>query len=197
MNIEPAERVKVVLLGASNVGKTCLIHRWISGTFSANQTSTVGSAYFSQILEFEGNSYEINIWDTAGQEQFHSLTPVYCQGSSAGLIVFDVINRNSFEEVQNYIDLIKNVPKATYMIVGNKIDMKDKRAVSYEEALEFARKRSVTYLEVSAVTGQCVDDMFNEFCLQAIDNYIKSSHTSSETISVDLTQPNDKKMRCC
>lgn len=197
MSLEPAERVKVVLLGASNVGKTCLVHRWISGVFSTNQTNTIGSAYFSQIFDYEGNAYDINIWDTAGQEQFHSLTPVYCQGSSAGLIVFDILNRNSFNEIQSYIDLIKNVPKATYMIVGNKIDMKEKRAVSYEEAAEFAKKRSVTYLEVSAVTGQHVDEMFTEFCLQAVENHLKSSQNASDTINISVTQSKDKKSSCC
>lgn len=195
--MEPAERVKVVLLGASNAGKTCIIHRWISGTFSSNQSSTIGSAYFSQIFEYEGNSYDINIWDTAGQEQFHSLAPVYCQGSSAGLIVYDILNRDSFNEIQGYIDLISNVPKATYMIVGNKIDLKEKRAVSFEEASDLARRKSVPYFEVSAVTGQHIDDMFTEFCLQAVDNYLKSNRDASDTINVSASPSNEKKGKCC
>ncbi|OHT11234.1 Ras-related protein Rab-6A [Tritrichomonas foetus] len=197
MSCEPAERVKVVILGTSNVGKTCLIHRWISGTFPVNQTQTIGSAYFSQIIEVDGRSYDVNIWDTAGQEQFHSLTPVYCQGSSAGLIVFDITNVDSFSEVESYIDLIQGVNNSTFMIVGNKLDLKDKRAISYESGVEFAKKRGVTYLEVSAVSGQGVDEMFNEFCLQAVNAYLTSKKTSSETISVDLQHPKNQKPGCC
>lgn len=192
------EKIKVVILGASNVGKTCLIHRWISGTFSAQQTQTIGSAYFSQFFPYDGKNYEINVWDTAGQEQFHSLTPVYCQNSRADLLVFDITNRKSFDELHTYIELAQGSDEPPpYLFVGNKLDLNEQRAVTFEEASTYARDHSASYIEVSACSGQGVDEMFDELCLQAINSYLSSRRHSSDTITVNFTQENPKTRRCC
>ena len=101
-------QVKIVFVGASGVGKTCIISKYINNTFYPTNSSTIGANYFSKYVDFKDISFNINIWDTAGQELYKSLAPMYYRSSVASFVVFDVTNRQSFIDAKNWIKELRN-----------------------------------------------------------------------------------------
>ena len=103
---------KVVLLGESGVGKTCIIARFINNTFEENLISTTGASYAGKTMtfdEYEGKSIKFEIWDTAGQEKYRSLTKIFYKDAGAAILVYDITRKESFEEIQKYwINQIKD-----------------------------------------------------------------------------------------
>jgi small GTP-binding protein len=102
---EATKTCKVVLLGESGVGKTCIIARFINNTFEDNIMSTTGASYAGKTMtfdEFQGKSIKFEIWDTAGQEKYRALTKIFYKDSSVAILVYDITNRKSFEEIKNY-----------------------------------------------------------------------------------------------
>ena len=109
---EGAQTCKVVLLGESGVGKTCIIARFINNTFEENLISTTGASYAGKTMtfdEYEGKSIKFEIWDTAGQEKYRSLTKIFYKDAGAAILVYDITRKESFEEIQKYwINQIKD-----------------------------------------------------------------------------------------
>jgi small GTP-binding protein len=102
---EGAQTCKVVLLGESGVGKTCIIARFINNTFEENLISTTGASYAGKTMTFEeygGKSIKFEIWDTAGQEKYRSLTKIFYKDAGAAILVYDITRKESFEEIQKY-----------------------------------------------------------------------------------------------
>jgi small GTP-binding protein len=159
---EETLKFRVVTIGDSSVGKTSIINRFLRDTFELDEPNTIGVLYDSFVQECNGTPVEIQLWDTAGQEQYRALGPVYYRNAAAALVVFDISNRTSFENISDWIKSFRNVSadSATVIIVGNKCDRTD-RAVSPEDAKLWARNNDAVYIETSAKTGQGVDVVFD------------------------------------
>ena len=102
---EEMQRYKVIFVGESGVGKTCIIYRYCEGIFKDNSTPSLSASYGEKIIELEkygGKEIKFGIWDTAGQEQYRSLTKNYFQNASAAILVYDITNKSSFEEINKY-----------------------------------------------------------------------------------------------
>ena len=153
---------KVVLLGATSVGKTCIVTRATSDFFDPEQVSTVGASFSAKTVESDDCRVTLRIWDTAGQERFRSLAPMYYQGSQAAIIVFSIDSNDSFEEASQWVEELKNhFDQMPHLyLVGNKADLIDRRLVTVENAQERADKMGATYFETSAKTGQNVEELF-------------------------------------
>ncbi|EAY13865.1 small GTP-binding protein, putative [Trichomonas vaginalis G3] len=153
---------KVVLLGATSVGKTCIVTRATSNFFDPEQVSTVGASFSAKTLQIDDTTVTLRIWDTAGQERFRALAPMYYQGSQAAIIVFSLDSTDSFEDANQWVDELG--PHFDQMpllyLVGNKADLVDNRTVKLEEAQERADKMGALYFETSAKTGQNIDELF-------------------------------------
>lgn len=161
------EFAKVVLVGPSFVGKTSIISRAFNNTFSSNVKPTIGSGFAKGVIQGNTKAVKLEVWDTAGQEMYQSLTPLFFTGSSVAVLVYDVTSRASFEQLGKYKTMLAdNVPDHCLIIVaGNKVDLVDndegQREVSYDEADEYAAKiGAVFFCEVSALTGYGVDLLF-------------------------------------
>ena len=153
--------VKVVTLGNSNVGKTALVTRWLEDRFDTSFNPTVGAGFQVQPVDYDGRSYQLHIWDTAGQDQYRNTTAIYCRDAKGALVTFDVTERSSFDDVENWVALISDsVNQTPFVLVGNKIDLYDKRQVSSDEADELARRLGGSYFETSALSGQGVEEAF-------------------------------------
>lgn len=159
----PPPRVKLVLLGDSGVGKSCLVLRYVRNTFDANSKITVGAAFMSHNVALpDGQSLKFEIWDTAGQERYLSLAPLYYRGAHAAAVVYDITSPESFEKAKYWIgELQKNESSRPVMVlVGNKTDLAEERQVLEEEARGFADSQNMLFVEASAKTSAGVSDIF-------------------------------------
>ena len=159
---------KIILIGSSNVGKTSIIKHYISNDFSENYQSTIGIDFYTKNLIIDENTIKLQIWDTAGLEKFRSLTKNYYKGCHACIIVFDVTNRNSFEDVFEWMNFYKeNCNNNNYenannniILIGNKIDKTFERCVDAEDVENFCMRNNLVYYETSAKDGQNINKVF-------------------------------------
>jgi small GTP-binding protein len=154
---------KVVFLGEGRVGKTSIGKRWAEDTFDAGTRSTVAAGFFEKILTTrDGRHFKIMLMDTAGQEEFHSLAPIYYKDAHAALLVFSIIDEGGFQRMQQWRNelISSRGPDIKIVVVGNKLDLSKSRVVPQEEAQKFAQTIGSQYFEVSAKTGQGIDLLF-------------------------------------
>jgi small GTP-binding protein len=159
---------KIVLAGASGVGKTCILLRLIDDFFNPEPQSTVGIGYRPFILTVDKESIKLNIWDTAGQERFRSISQTYFRRAIGAILVFSLDDSRSFEQLHTWITDLHTFasPNAVVLLVGNKADRTANRCVTPTEAEAFARRHSLTYLEVSALDGTNIKEAFHRLAYE-------------------------------
>ena len=165
---------KIVLLGESGVGKTCIISRYINQVFEGNTISTNGASYAAKTLHFEDydKSLKVEIWDTAGQEQYRSLTKIFYKDATAAILVYDITRKKSFDEIKNYWykQLLDCAPSDIVVgLAGNKADLFDREQVSEEEAKEFAKEIKAIFRPTSAMTAIGIDELFSAVGKKILD----------------------------
>ncbi|BFZ17346.1 hypothetical protein BsWGS_20385 [Bradybaena similaris] len=154
---------KVMLIGDSGVGKTCLLVRFKDGTFlSGSFISTVGIDFRNKVVDVEGTKVKLQIWDTAGQERFRSITRAYYRDAHALLLLYDVTNKTSFDNVRAWLGEINDYAQedVVIMLLGNKCDVNSDRVVKREEGERLAKEHGVAFMETSAKTGVNVELAF-------------------------------------
>ena len=192
MQVRPKENIrteKVVLLGPSSAGKTSLVNRIIQDKFNASMQATVGAAFMTKILDIDGTKIKLNIWDTGGSEKYKSLAPMYYRDARGVIIVYDLTNKESVHDAQMWVDEVRQNGQDNLIIVAaaNKADLEDKRAVTHEEVDDFAFVNQLEcYRETSALTGQNVSDLFEEFCKLLVK--LPPLPKSDEEVFVNLNQ---------
>jgi Ras-related protein Rab-8A len=154
--------LKMLLVGDSGVGKSCLLQRFSDGTFTHSFMPTIGIDFKVRTVPIEGKEIKLQLWDTAGQERFRTITAAYYRGGHGVVLVYDVTDQNSFSHIKIWMKGIEQHASqgVNKILVGNKADMDDKRVVSTEQGQELAEKYGIKFYETSAKTGQNVDDMF-------------------------------------
>ena len=158
----PSIDSKIVLLGATSVGKTSIICRAVSDEFDAEMPATIGACYTAKQIELEKLCVNLQIWDTAGQERFRTLAPMYYRGSIVALLVFSLIEESSLNDVKNWAQEMKaqTDEMPTLFVIGNKMDLVEERTVSTEQAEAVAKELNAFYYEVSAKSGRGIDELF-------------------------------------
>jgi small GTP-binding protein len=166
---------KLILGGDGAVGKTSLVHRFVEDTFAKDYKSTIGTSIMKKECNFKelGSAVRFIIWDLAGQSQFKLVRQSYLANAEAGILVYDVTNRQSYENIENWHNEIKNVSSnISLILVGNKIDLKDEREVETKEGSDLAENLGLTYIETSAKTGENINDAFKMLALLMIKKYV-------------------------
>ncbi|XP_062522685.1 ras-related protein Rab-24-like [Corticium candelabrum] len=158
-------QLKVVLLGEMDCGKTSLVTRYMSGTFSSKTQTTIGAAFCQRNIRIQQKNIKIGIWDTAGMEQFQSMCSQYYKGAQAAVICYDVTSLESFEKADFWIkEIIKMEPDCKVYVCGCKRDLTDsgskKRAVDVHDASDRASEAGAKFIETSSKTGDNVDQLF-------------------------------------
>ncbi|KAJ8451837.1 hypothetical protein Cgig2_007320 [Carnegiea gigantea] len=153
---------KVVLIGDSAVGKSQILARFARDEFSLDSKATIGVEFQTRTLVLERKSVKAQIWDTAGQERYRAVTSAYYRGAVGALLVYDITKRQTFEHIPRWLEELrghadKNI---VIMLVGNKCDLEDERAVATEDAKEFAEKEGLFFLETSALNATNVETAF-------------------------------------
>ncbi|KAK2706105.1 ras-related protein Rab-18-B-like [Artemia franciscana] len=156
--------LKILVIGDSFVGKSSLLLRFTDDIFDPEHSATIGFDYKSSEMLLNGELIRLALWDTAGQERFRTLTPGYYRNTHGAILVYDVTQRSTFDNLSNWLvelDTYSTFPNTVKMLVGNKID-KDGRQVTREEGLKFARRHSMLFIEASAKTKDGVQLAFEE-----------------------------------
>ncbi len=153
--------LKLIVFGEGGVGKTTMIHRFITGTY-LEARMTVGSGFATKNVEVDGNTVTISIWDFAGEERFRILMPKYCIGAHGGILAFDLTRTDTFVKLDAWLKIVREgCPQIPILLVGNKSDMKS--FVSRENALEFVKRNSINgYLETSSKDDSNVTETFEK-----------------------------------
>ena len=154
--------LKYIIIGDAAVGKSNLLLRYAHGQFKPEYQLTIGVEFGAKNIQINNQIFRIQIWDTAGQENFRSITRAYYKNSVCALVVYDISSRETFEHVTTWIEDCKNQsPKTIFMVlVGNKCDLNDKRQVSIEEGRELAERNEMMFFETSAKDGINVEEIF-------------------------------------
>ncbi|MFX1418360.1 MAG: Rab family GTPase [Promethearchaeota archaeon] len=164
---------KLSLIGDGGVGKTSMVQMYVHGIFKADYKATIGTFITKKECKFKelGTSVRFMIWDLAGQTQFERLWPDYLTDSRAGIIVFDITDRQSFEHIKKWYDIITRValPNIVLILVGNKVDLNTSRVVSTEEGMELAKQLGIYYMETSAKTSENIENVFEWVAIQIIN----------------------------
>ena len=168
---------KVLLLGDSSVGKTCFLLRYCDKSFQDVHLSTIGLDYRLKSMTLKNNkNIKLQIWDTAGQDRFRAITKNYYKGANGIILIYDVTNMQTYENVKNWISQIKEEasPNVIIYLVGNKIDVPDEqRLIKAEDGQKIADEFNLPFKEASAKDGTNVNEIFQELLEEIDEKYAK------------------------
>ena len=154
---------KILLLGDSEVGKSCFLMRYSDNVFIDNYITTIGLDYKLKSVKLDnGKTIKVQLWDTAGQDKYRTIAKNYFKGSHGILLLYDITKTNSFENIREWIRDIKEEvsEKAIIFLIGNKIDLGEQRKISKEKGVELAEEYKIPFFEASAKSGENVDEVF-------------------------------------
>eukprot|EP00607_Mallomonas_marina_P003295 CAMPEP_0182427324 /NCGR_PEP_ID=MMETSP1167-20130531/17079_1 /TAXON_ID=2988 /ORGANISM="Mallomonas Sp, Strain CCMP3275" /LENGTH=211 /DNA_ID=CAMNT_0024609477 /DNA_START=124 /DNA_END=759 /DNA_ORIENTATION=+ len=155
---------KVVLIGDSGVGKSNLLSRFTRNEFNLESKSTIGVEFATKSIQVENKTIKAQIWDTAGQERYRAITSAYYRGAVGALLVYDISKHVTFENVERWLKELRDhaEPNIVVMLVGNKSDLRHRRAVTTEEAMSFAESNNLAFIETSALDATGVEEAFRQ-----------------------------------
>jgi len=195
-------QIKLLMIGDSGVGKTCLLLRYANDSFSPTFITTIGIDFKIKNIVLDSKRIKLQIWDTAGQERFRTITTSYFRGAQGILLVYDVTDRTTFTSIRNWVAQIQmhadvNVNK---ILIGNKCDMQDQRVVSYEEGEQLAKEYNIHFFETSAKQDQNVEKAFITIATDVKDRLIMDGPGPSNAGKAHVGASNaqgGKKSGCC
>eukprot|EP00755_Sulcionema_specki_P038742 Sspe_Gene.111460::Locus_93545_Transcript_1_1_Confidence_1.000_Length_810::g.111460::m.111460 len=197
--------LKIIIVGDTNTGKSCLLHRFIHHRFMEESAHTIGVEFGSKILDHYGKSLKLQVWDTAGQERYRSVTRSYYRGAVGCLLVYDVTKRETFENVKRWLEDVRVLAgkETVVMVVGNKKDLADegRREVTHVEASFLAQQEGVMLFETSAKNGEYVEEAFIKVARSAAKKMVEAREEGHEEPADSVaigssTRPSGKKCSC-
>ena len=186
-------KVKLIFVGEGGVGKTCLISQYMENKFNEEHAMSVGRDKSLKEIEINGKTINLEIWDTPGQEKFNSASKMFMKNTKIALIVYSIIDKNSFKKLDKWIDMVNETNKnenVTIGIVANKSDLFEKQEVSKEEGEQYAKDKNLLFFETSAKDYASINNVFIEICKAYLEKNANSS--SSQQNNKDDKQNNNK-----
>ena len=196
---EPSHTFKILTIGESGVGKTCILRRFVENKFlKSHHLATIGIDFRTKVIHVSGKDIKLKIWDTAGQERYHNITSQIYKGSDGIVLVYDVNDEVSFSKIKDWIEQIKsNISEGdiSLVLLGNKCDIEE-RVISQQKGQEMAESLKISYFETSALNGTGINEAFEGLTKEIMKkkNVIISD---GRTISLTSTQKAKNKKRCC
>eukprot|EP00672_Neobodo_designis_P025845 CAMPEP_0174851076 /NCGR_PEP_ID=MMETSP1114-20130205/21440_1 /TAXON_ID=312471 /ORGANISM="Neobodo designis, Strain CCAP 1951/1" /LENGTH=204 /DNA_ID=CAMNT_0016085583 /DNA_START=195 /DNA_END=809 /DNA_ORIENTATION=+ len=194
---------KIVLLGETAVGKSSVAARFVRDEFAQNHESTIGAAFLSHTVQLNEGLVKLEIWDTAGQERYRSLAPMYYRNAVAALVVYDVTAPDSVRRAREWMRELKRTSDTIIIaLLGNKVDLDDKRAVAKREGEEIAQEENVLFFETSAQSGHNVKEAFHAVAKKILESgYAKQSRAQeppgSQRVRAGGKKKQEPKGGCC
>ncbi|KAG0605346.1 hypothetical protein M758_9G050800 [Ceratodon purpureus] len=201
-------QIKLVLLGDGRVGKTSLTLRYVNNVFSEKQTATIQASYLTKRVTVEGQVVNLCIWDTAGQERFHALGPIYYRDADAALLVYDLLDKDSFDRVQSWVRELKKMASKNIVlaIAGNKSDMDKLRQVNMQESEAYAETIGATHFVTSAKLNTGIEEAFLDIARRVLQQRTAEGTDSpaaggrrKSVVIIDKQTPAEtaQSSRCC
>ena len=187
---------KILLLGDSEVGKSCFLMRYADNVFVDNYITTIGLDYKLKYIQLDsGQVIKVQLWDTAGQDRYRTIAKNYYKGSHGILLLYDVTKSSSFENIREWIKDIREevYEKAIIFLIGNKIDKKDQIKIKTEEGEKLAEEFNIPFFEASAKSGENVDEIFKALYKKISEVYVDIQQEGG----TKLTKKNKKNRKCC
>jgi len=193
---------KLLLIGDSGVGKSCLLLRFADDTYTESYISTIGVDFKIRTIELDGKTIKLQIWDTAGQERFRTITSSYYRGAHGIIVVYDVTDQESFNNIKQWLQEIERYASETVnkLLVGNKCDLTAKKVVDYSTAKEYADQLDIPFLETSAKNATNVEQAFMTMAAEIKNRMGPPSPASSQPGAMKIgptTSPEQKSGGCC
>ena len=188
---------KLLIIGESGVGKTCLLLRYTDDSFTANHLTTRGIDFKIKIIPIEGKLIKLQIWDTAGQERFRTITKTYYKGAHGIILTYDVTDQNSFKNIRNWIKQIEANAQTSVkkVLVGNKCDKPD-RVVTEEEGKKLADDFGMSFFETSAKTNHNVSEVFDHLTKEILKSNAGKTDDGGKKLNKGDSSKQGKK-GCC
>ena len=184
---------KIVLMGDSGVGKTSIVRRWLTNSFGGDQAPTIGSAFLKTTFEYRGQEQVVQVWDTAGEERFRAMAPIYAQGAFAAVIVYDRSSRISFKNIDEWVSQLQCNYDIPILLCGNKSEI-EKLDVTEDEGIEAAKKyQHCKYYSTSALTGSGIKEAFE--CILGEAFRMREFEQVNPTKKLDVIT--EQKSSCC
>ena len=191
---------KLVFIGDPGVGKTCIISRFLKGTFDAEQITTVGASYATKTIKISetNESLTLDIWDTAGQEKYRSLTRIFFQGAKLAILVYAINLKDSFENLKNVWlkELKDHADKNVVLgVAGNKSDLYEKEEVPEQEAREYAKSIGAIFCLTSAQSNSGIEELFEEMGKKFLDPNSTINESENQNLDQAHKQKKDEKKK--
>lgn len=163
---------KYIIIGDTGVGKSCMLLQFTDKRFQCAHDVTIGVEFGTRMVTIKNRPIKIHMWDTAGQEAFRSITRSYYRGASGALLVYDVTRRETFNHLESWLEDARKQANRnmTFMLIGNKSDLADRRVVSKEEGEGFAKENGLLFMETSARTAQNIEEAFIQTAAKILQN---------------------------
>ena len=199
-------KYKLIFLGDQSVGKSCILNRFMNDSFKEDYQATIGLDFQSKNVQIDNQDIHLLLYDTAGQEKFRSLIPMYTRDANIVLLVYDIACKDSFMHLSDWLNDLTNINKneVIFALVGNKIDLAEKREVTLEEGQKFAAEQDFIFQEVSAKTGDGFSDLFYKSLFEKIRTKFRpgGQQPAPEVKDIKLNieqeaKKNESKKRCC
>ena len=211
-------KFKLIVVGDTNTGKSSILNRFANNIFDEHYQATIGLDFISRSYTIHNQEFRLVLYDTAGQEKFRSLIPMYIREAQIILLIYDISNKRSFDSIPNWFSDVLNVKneEAIFGLIGNKVDLIGEREVTYEEGKKLADERNMIFEEVSAKSGNNINELFYGKVFEALYNKFKNKfkndkennnnsnfeNTESYTIPesnvhIDGIKEKAKKKKCC
>ena len=216
INMEEVLKYKMIFVGDQSTGKSCILNRFANNQFDDQYQATIGLDFQSKNVIIKDQDVRLLLYDTAGQEKFRSLIPMYIRESHIVLFVYDITRKESFENIPKWFSDVLDIKsnEAVFVLVGNKIDLENERKVSFDEGKKFAEEKNIIFGEVSAKTGDGFDFLFKEKIYDMVfvkfkkdfekknlidagydlnDNYDYNNHNNAVNSNIKINVNDDKK----
>jgi Ras-related protein Rab-1A len=198
--------IKCLVVGDSGTGKSSLMMRFTDDVFNTTYISTIGVDFKIKTMGFRDKTVKFQIWDTAGQDRFRTITASYYRGSNAVILCYDITDKNTFQNINKWLEEVKNFSVGTPLLIlcGTKTDLEEKRVVSYEEAEEYAKTNNMRFFESSSKNNSNVKEIFELIAENKIttvctmtDTFDKSDMRNRKKINLQPSDNNKNNSSCC
>jgi small GTP-binding protein len=198
MTSEQNVTFKILTIGESGVGKTCILRRFVENKFLKNHLATIGIDFKTKTVNIKNKEIKLKIWDTAGEDRFRNITQQYYKGADGIVLVYDVTDEASYDKIKDWMDqIISNTTRDNIglVLLGNKCDFEE-RAITEEQGKKLAEELKISYFETSALNGQGINEAFEQLTLDIMK--IKGVDSGHDT-SIELKKVKKKKAKgdCC
>ena len=192
--VEDLMKLKLIVVGNQGTGKTCILNRFVNETFEENYQATIGLDFQSKNITIHDQDVRLILYDTAGQEKFRSLIPMYIREAQIILLIYDISDRESFDSMPKWLTEVMDVKnsESVFALIGNKIDLENERKITKEQGEKFCKENNINeFMESSAKTGVNAQNIFIKAAQTLYEDYIKYQQKAEQSGgNVDNTNMN-------